>query len=337
MLIRKPLLMAVLAAAVAAPVGLTATPAGAAPSTAPVISALAGTGQSGYSGDGGLATLARTSAIEDVVRDRRGTTWIADTYNNAVRTVDSRGVISTFVGPEAGLNFPFDLALDPRGRLYVADTYNNRIVRFDAPGAAPVVLLDGLRFPFGVDVTPDGRVLVADTFANRVVALERDGSLTTIADRSTPVEGVAIRIPYDVTSSGDAVLIADTGRHRVVHARDGVLTRVAGTGVAGFSGDAGPADAAQLRSPSGIDARPNGSFAVADFRNNRVRLVDVRGEITTIAGNGTAGSSGDSGPATAASINIRGGVSLSDNGRTLVLADTFASRVRSVQGHGPLR
>jgi len=336
MLIRTPLLTAVLAAAVAAPVGLTATPAGAAP-PAPLISALAGTGQSGYSGDGGLATSARTSAVEDVVRDRRGTTWIADTYNNAVRTVDSRGVITTFVGPEAGLNLPFDLALDPRGRLYVADTYNNRIVRFDAPGAAPVVLLDGLRFPFGVDVTPDGRVLVADTFANRVVALELDGSLTTIADSSTPVEGVAVRIPYDVTASGDAVLIADTGRHRVVQARDGVLTRVAGTGVAGFSGDAGPADAAQLWSPSGIDARPNGSFAVADFRNNRVRLVDVRGEITTIAGNGTAGSSGDGGPATAASINIRGGVSLSEDGRTLVLADTFASRVRSVQGHGPLR
>jgi hypothetical protein len=66
-----------------------------------------------------------------------------------------------------------------------------------------------------------------------------------------------------VTASGDAVLIADTGRHRVVEARDGVLTRVAGTGLAGFSGDGGPADQAQLWSPSGIDARPNGSFAVA--------------------------------------------------------------------------
>lgn len=336
MLVRTPLLTAVLAAAVAAPVGLTTSPAAAAPPVAPVISALAGTGQSGYTGDGGLATSARTSAVEDVVRDRRGTTWIADTYNNAVRTVDRRGVITTVVGPEAGLNLPFDLALDPRGRLHVADTYNHRVVRFDAPGAAPVVLLDGLRFPFGIDVTPDGRVLVADTFANRVVALERDGSLTTIADGSTPVEGVAVRIPYDVTASGDAVLIADTGRHRVVEARDGALTRVAGTGVSGFSGDGGPADAAQLWSPSGIDARPNGSFAVADFRNNRVRLVDVRGAITTVAGNGTAGSSGDGGPATSASINIRGGVSLSQDGRTLTLADTFANRVRSVQGRAPL-
>lgn len=336
MLVRTPLLATLLAGAVAVPVGLTAAPAAAAPPAAPVISALAGTGESGYSGDGGPATSARTSAVEDVVLDRRGTTWIADTYNNAIRTVDRRGVITTFVGPEAGLNLPFDLALDPRGRLYVADTYNGRIVRFDAPGAAPVVLLDGLRFPFGVDVTPDGRVLVADTFANRVVALERDGSLTTIADAGTPVDGLAVRIPYDVTASGDAVLIADTGRHRVLEARDGVLTRVAGTGVAGFSGDDGPADAAQLWSPSGIDARPNGTFVVADFRNNRVRLVDVRNTITTVAGNGTAGSSGDGGPATAATITIRGGVSLSQDGRTVALADTFASRVRSVQGVAPL-
>jgi sugar lactone lactonase YvrE len=117
---------------------------------------------------GRICREAAASAASDVARDQRGTTWIADTYNNALRNGDRRGVISTFVGPEAGLNLPFDLALDPRGRLYVADTYNHRIVRFDAPGATPVVLLDGLRFPFGVDVTPDGRVLVADTFANRV-------------------------------------------------------------------------------------------------------------------------------------------------------------------------
>jgi hypothetical protein len=249
--------------------------AAAAPPAVPVISPLAGTGQSGYSGDGGPATSATTSAVEDVVRDQRGTTWIADTYNNAVRTVDRRGVISTFVGPEAGLNLPFDLALDPRGRLYVADTYNHRIVRFDAPGATPVVLLDGLRFP---SASTSRRTAGSWSPTPSPTACGPGARRVTDDDRGQqhPGGGPDRSHPYDVTASGDAVLIADTGRHRVVEARDGVLTRVAGTGLAGFSGDGGPADQAQLWSPSGIDARPNGSFAVADFRNHRVRLVDVR-------------------------------------------------------------
>jgi hypothetical protein len=345
-------------AAAAVVVGaLSVTLAGVLPGAAapePTITTVVGTGTAGYSGDGGPAIQAQISNAEDAAIDERGRIWVADTYNNVIRRVGRDGVIETVVKRDAGLLFPFDLAV--RGdTVWIADSYNHRILRVDPNGSRTVVAGTGtpgfsgdngpatqaqLRFPFGVDIARDGRVLIADTFNDRVRVVDPDGTIHTVAGtgvRGYDGEGLQgessrLALPYDVTEGrAGTVVIADTLNHRIREVgRDGQLRTVAGTGVAGYSGDGGPALAAQVWSPSGVDARPNGDLVIADFRNARVRTVE-QGRIDTLTGTGTTASTGDGGPARTASVAIRGGVGVSTSGRQVVVVDTFQARVRLVQ------
>jgi uncharacterized protein (TIGR03437 family) len=194
----------------------------------------------------------------------------------------------------AELNFPSGVAVDSAGDLYIPEPDNGRIRKISN----------------GVITSVVGNSLVGD-----------NGPATS-AELSYP-EGVAV----DATGS---LYIADVGHSRIRKISNGVITTVAGNGTQGFSGDNGPATSAQLALPEGIAVDSAGSVYIADRNNHRIRKVSG-GVITTVAGNGTQGFSGDNGPATSAELDYPEGVAV-DSAGNLYIADTYNARVRKVSG-----
>ena len=192
-------------------------------------------------------------------------------------------------------------------------------------------------------VTADGGFLIADAGNNVVRKVSAAGVITRVAGTGTagnsgddgPATDAQLNDPIGVAVTADGgFLIADTGNNvvRKVSAA-GVITRVAGTGTAGNSGDDGPATDAQLNEPAGVAVTADGGFLIADFGNNEVRKVSAAGVITRVAGTGTAGNSGDDGPATDAQLNEPIGVAVTADGGFLI-ADTGNSVVRKVSAAG---
>src|SRR5262245_50553394 len=134
-----------------------------------------------------------------------------------------------------------------------------------------------------------------------IVAALLVGALAIGSAGQPPSAAPTLLNPTGLALDADGTLyISDTGRHQIRKLTGGHLDLVAGTGDGGFSGDGGPADRARLFAPGGIALDADGGLLVADMYNHRVRRIDRRGAITTIAGTGTAASAGDGGPATAA-------------------------------------
>jgi trimeric autotransporter adhesin len=202
-----------------------------------------------------------------------------------------------------------------------------------------------LNQPFGVAVTADGGFLIADTFNNEVRKVSRAGVITRVAGNGHPGNGgdtgpatdARLSTPNGVAATADGgFLIADTGNNEVRKvSAAGVITRVAGTGNPGNSGDTGPATGAELYSPSGVAATADGGFLIADTRNNEVRKVSHAGVITRVAGTGTAGNSGDDGPATDAELNNPTAVAATADGGFLI-ADPVSNEVRKVSALVPI-
>lgn len=199
-----------------------------------------------------------------------------------------------------------------------------------------------LFFPFDVAVTPDGGYLIADVDSHRVRKVSADGTITTVAGSGAAGfngDGGPTRArlnkPGGVSVTPDGGLfIADTSNQRIRRvAPDGTISTVAGTGVAGFGGDGGRAVDAQLNAPNRVAAVSGRGFVAADSNNHRIRAVDVDGTITTSAGTGSAGFSGEGGPASAAQLNRPFGLAATAAGNILI-ADTFNNRIRR---SGPLR
>ena len=132
----------------------------------------------------------------------------------------------------------------------------------------------------------------------------------------------------------DSLYISDIGTHQVLKlTTGGQLTVVAGTGNGGFRGDGGPAGEAALFAPHGLAFDTEGRLVIADTFNHRVRRIDLRGVITTVAGTGTAGYAGDGGPATAASLNGPQDVAV-DRGGAILIADSYNAVVRRIDPGG---
>jgi sugar lactone lactonase YvrE len=181
--------------------------------------------------------------------------------------------------------------------------------------------------PSGVAVDAAGNLFIADTFDQRVLEVSPSGIVTTVVG---PAAGLNYPQGVAVDAAGD-LYIADTNNHRVRRVSpSGVITTVAGNGTYGFSGDGGPATAAQLFYPSGVAVDAAGDLYIADVDNSRIREVWPSGVITTVAGNGTIGFGGDGGPATAAELNDPVGVAV-DAAGNLYIADNNNDRVREVQ------
>ncbi len=331
-----------------------------------IITTVAGNGESSYSGDGGLATQASLNNPLDVAVGGDGSLYIADYWNNRIRRVSPDGIITTVAGNgessysgdeglaiQAGMN-PVFVAVSEDGSLYIADYWNNRIRRVGTDGIITTVAGNGtagysgegglatqasLSNPAGIAVGGDGSLYIADSSNNRIRRVGPDGIITTVAGNGTEGYssdgGLATQAslygPYGVTVGGDGSLyIADYWNNRIRRVgTDGIITTVAGNGTAGYSGDGGLATQASLSYPSGVTVGEDGSLYIADYWNNRIRRVGTDGIITTVAGNGTAGYSGDGGLATQASLNNPSGIAVGGDG-SLYIADPLNNRIRKV-------
>jgi uncharacterized protein (TIGR03437 family) len=332
-----------------------------------VITTIAGNGQRGFAGDGGPAMSASLSYPYGIALDSAGNLYIADGGNSRIRKV-SRGIITTVAGNGtagfsgdggpatlAAINGPGGLAVDTAGNLLISEENNNRIRKVSS-GIITTVAGNGqvgfsgdggpatsasLHSPGGVVVDATGQIFIADYFNKRVRKVT-GGTITSIAGNGTgtlfgdlgPATAAALFVNTDVAvdPSGN-VYIADAGNNCIRRISGGIISTVAGTGVAGFSGDGGPATSASLNGPVSIAIDAAGNLYIADGSNNRIRKLSG-GIITTVAGTGVAGFSGDGGPATLASLGGPSGALgvAMDTAGNLYIADTDNNRVRKISG-----
>jgi hypothetical protein len=331
----------------------------------PNIITVAGNGSYSYSGDGGWATNAEFNNPFSVAVDGLGNLFIADPPNNRIREVGTNGVIITVAGngsygysgdggpaSSAALDNPHAVAADGLGNLFIADSGNNRIRQVDTNGIITTVAGDGtyaysgdggpassaaLANPNYVAVDGVGNLFITDTSNNRIREVGTNGIISTVAGNGAFgysgdggwATNAALSNLLAVTVNGVGNLfIADASRIREV-GTNGVITTVAGNGTIGYSGDGGWATNAELNNPAGLVTDHSGNLFVADGSNNRIRKVDTVGLISTVAGNGANGFSGDGGAATNAELSNPAGLAIDGLGNLLV-ADTGNSRIRKV-------
>jgi hypothetical protein len=343
---------------------------GGATSPIPMITTVAGTGVAGFGGDGGPATDAQLNNPVGLGVDSAGILYIADYRNHRVRKVTLDGMITTVAGTgvagfggdggpatSAQLDLPAGVDVDSAGNLYIAENNNHRVRKVTPDGVITTVAGTGvtgfggdggpatdaqLNNPAEVMVDSAGTLYIADFNNHRVRKVTPDGVITTVAGTGVagfggdggPATDAQLNGPAGVVmDSAEALYVSDLFNHRVRKVTpDGVITTVAGTGVAGFSGDGGPATAAQLNTLVRIALDSADALYIADRSNHRVRKIGQDGVITTVAGTGIAGFSGDGGPATDAQLDTPLGVAV-DSAGTLYIAD-HNERVRQVTGVG---
>jgi sugar lactone lactonase YvrE len=337
-----------------------------------IINTVAGDGVQGYSGDGGLATNAKLSVPSSVAVDSSGNIYFADYGNERIRKVTATtGDISTVAGNgtqgysgdggpavNAELDEPLGVAVDSSGNIYFADEGNYRIREVKASsGYIYTVAGDGtpgysgdggpatsaeLYCPAGVAVDTSDNIyfgdicthrvrevtastgIIATVAGNGIAGYSGDGGAATGAELDTPF-GVAVDASFNI-------YIGDYAENRVrkVTASTGDISTAAGDGILGYSGDGGAATSAELDDPYGVVVDIAGNIYIADRGNSRIReVIASTGIISTVAGDGTAGYSGDGGAATSAEINNPEGVAVDAPGN-IYIADTSNNRIRAV-------
>ena len=291
------------------------------PPPGPAIVTVAGTGARAFSRDGAPAVASALVHPVAVAVGSKGEVYVAE--GNRVREIRPDGRITTLAGTgdagsagdggaaiQAQLNTPQGLAIDSRDRVFIADTLGNRIRRVDPDGTITTVAGTGEAGYLG------------------------DGKAAVDAQLFLPT-GLAIGF-------GDSLFIADTGNNVVRQlGTDGVIRTVAGTGEAGYRGDGGPAQYSALHAPGGLAFDDEGNLYIADTLNQRIRRVDVSGQIATVAGSGIAAFAGDGGPAIYAELNLATnplegmgqGIAVGPTG-DLFIADGLNHRLRKLDVKG---
>ena len=207
--------------------------------------------------------------------------------NSTIKTVAGNGVVDLagdgVLAISTGLGFPADIVLSPDNNLYIADSENHRVRRVGADG------------------------IITTVAGNGESGFSGDGGSATLASLSL-ITGIK-------SGSDGSLYIADSENHRVRRVgTDGIITTIAGNGVSGFSGDGGSAVSASLNNPIGLVFDSSGGLYIGDTGNHRVRRVGTDGIITTIAGNGESGFSGDGGSAILAKLGFPIGIALGADG-----------------------
>ena len=329
----------------------------------PRITTFAGTGRAAVSQDGSAPGATDLAAVNGIAVNQNGDVYLADAFrirmvhDNAVSTV--AGSSNNYPGysgdggpalqaqlsiSEAGAyainRGTAGLALNQAGDLYLTDTGNNRVRKVTSGNIRVISTVVTGPEPRGCATNPQGDVFVAETGANQVVKVDPSGAVTTVAGTGRagfsgdngPATSAELSAPEGLAVDQQGNLyIADAGNNRVRKVTpDGVLTTIAGNGNAGSAGDGGRAVTAELFIPTGLAVDAHGILYIADSANNKVRKVDLAGNISTLAGNGQAGFAGDSGSATSAQLNNPVALAV-DRAGNLYVADLGNNRVRLVR------
>ena len=296
------------------------------------LSVVAGTGVFAEGGDGGPATKADLQGPTGMVFDRSGNLYVADTWADRVRRIDPSRIIATIAGsgPTTPERAGYHRTATAGGGAYSNPDPNQGFSGDGGPATAA-------RFyaPLGLAFDSHGTLYVADSFNGRVRPISPDGTVTSLDASSLPAPMWLPRyLAFDASGNlyvadgaPNALMANLIGGCRIVRVSPaGVITVVAGTGTCGFSGDGGPAAAAQLNNPSGLAFDSAGNLYVADSNNERIRRIDRSGNISTVAGTGTPGFSGDGGPGINAKLYDPYGIGIV--GDNLYIAEGGGRRVR---------
>lgn len=335
--------------------------------TAQNIYTFAGNGVQGYSGDGGPAINGQLFNPYGIAVGLSGDIYIADAFNACVRKVNSSGTISTYAGTSiygfsgdggpainAQLSSPRGICTDASGSLFIADHFNSRIRKVSPGGIISTIagtIINGysgdgglainaqINYPFGITVDISGNIYFADQGNYRIRKINTAGVISTFAGTgvggfsgdggSAALAQIGDAYGLAVDASGN-IYIADYSNNRIRKVNSsGTISTFAGTGVQGFSGDGGTAINAQLNLPVGVTVDALNNVYVSEYGNNRIRKINPAGIISTFAGNGVNGFSGDGFAATLAQIDGPIGIAI-DASSSLYIADRNNERVRKV-------
>ena len=309
------------------------------------IAPVAGNGSAGFAD--GAGTAAQFNNPNAIFVDSKGVLYVADTTNNRIRTVTG-GTAATIAGTgtpgnsgngasatAATVNSPGGIAVDSAGTVYIGDTGGN-VVRKISGGTISVFAGTGtptysgdngsaisadINGPTGVTIDSAGNVYIADTGNSLIRKVDKNGTITSYIGSTGPTAG-RLNHPTGIwMDSANTLFVADTGNRRIIKFANNVFTVVAGTGVAGFSGDNGPALTATFNNPTGLAGDAAGNLYIGDSNNGRIRKITPDGKIFTIAGRGGSSYSGDNGPALSAGLSFPRGVTVDSAGKVYI-ADT---------------
>ncbi len=330
---------------------------------------LAGDGIPAFIGDGGPATAARLYHPKAAAIDAAGNVYIADADNNRIRMINTSGIMSTIAGnaspgyggdglpaASATLNRPNDIKFDAAGNTYICDADNHCIRKITAAtgiistvagtpttsgfagdgGPATAALME---FPCAIALDAAGNLYIADQYNNRIRKVNTSGTISTVvgsgatgyAGAGGPATAADIGFPFGLAVDASGNIFISLLYANVVAKVNtaGTLTTYAGTGAAAFSGDGGPATAAEMDGQWGIATDAPGNLYIADYNNQRIRKVNTAGVISTVAGTGSSGYSGDGGLATSAWLHDPVGVAVNAGG-AIYIADYNSHRLRRV-------
>jgi sugar lactone lactonase YvrE len=306
---------------------------------------------------GASASTFTMSAPEAVVVADDGTVFVSEFEGGRVDALRPDGAIEAIVD---GLRSGTGLALDRDGALYVADHGSACILALGAGAPRAVAgtcgrpgfsgdggpALDAqMKDPIGIAFGSNGDLFVADEENARVRAVDPNGVISTIAgggrtaalEAPVGVTATAVRLShpsYVVVDGRGDLIVSDFLLNAVFGIdRSGDITRIAGIGSSGYSGDGGPATKAELNFPTGLALDARGNLYISDANNDRIRMVDRRGMITTVAGTGDAGSEGIGGPAEEVELNAPAGLAVDARG-ALYIADQGNDRLLRVDADG---
>ena len=340
-----------------------------------ILHIVAGSGEFGHSGDGGLATNAGLDRPDDLAVDAAGNLYIAD--RRRIRRVGLGGVIQTIAGSGEVLSRDFEegvpaleaqlnvdsVAVDATGNIFLTDFVDVRVLRISPAGTIQTVAGNGesgfsgdggpareasLASPGKLAIDSAGDLFVADQGNERIRKISSDDIIETVAGggrltftgEGEPATNATLARPEGIALDLAGNLFIADGGHNSVHqvGRDGIIRTVAGTGDLGFLGDGGSATDAALSGPTAVTVDALGNLFIADERNFRVRRVDAGGVIRTVAGDGEFGAfgDGDGGPAVDASLTRPTGLAV-DSAGNLLIADSGDIRVREVGPDGLIR
>lgn len=342
---------------------------------AQIISTIAGTGTAGYNGDGISATAANIFYPHNLALDAAGNLYFPDYNNSRIRKITiSTGLISTIAGTgtagynsdgilatSALINQPTSLTFDNNGDLYFTDRGNQRVRKITtATGIITTVAGTGtggyntdgiaataaqLNGPNEVAFDAAGNLFISDWFNHRVRKVDKvTGIITTITGTGVagyngegiPATTAQINGPCGIIfdNAGNIYIAEYPGcRIRKITISSGLITTIAGTGTAGFSGDGGAATAAQLNFPAYISFDPAGNLYIGDDGNHRIRKIATgTGIISTIAGTGTAGYNGDGIAPTAAWLRDPYYPLFNNYNCSMYIVDTYNHRIRKITG-----